>query len=80
MKCIADEKTAEESGLKDGSKVVLFCKRAADVEDNVAKEDFWSHFYKLLLRHFKKEDADKILSESQKVCIYILYRKTASNL
>jgi len=67
---LLDEKTASASGLLEGSKIVLAVKRAAGSEDNASnsgtKEDFWTHFHRLLLRHFKKDDADKMLVECQK--------------
>jgi hypothetical protein len=76
---VEDEKSVNASGLVEGSKIVLAAKKIVAGDDrsnqqtadaNVAratKDDFWAQFYRLLLRHFKKDDADKMLVECQKV-------------
>lgn len=68
-KPLVDEKTVAGSGLADNTKIFLVVKKSEEGGDNTPATKtphLWSELGTLLRRHFKEDDARKVLEEFRK--------------
>ena len=66
---ISEEKTVSESGLPDNTKIFLVVKKTEESQSSQVQEGphLWTELGNLLRRHFREEDARKVLDEFRKV-------------